>query len=300
VAAPSPGPLRAWLLAARFRTLPASLAPVLVGTAIAAGQGALRPGVAATCLAAALLLQLASNFVNDAADFERGADHGARVGPPRAAQSGWLTPRALRTGALLALGLAAVLGLGLVLIGGWPIALAGAAALLAAWAYTGGPWPLGYHGLGDPLVFVFFGLCAVAGTAFLQTGSLDSTVLASAAPIGLLATAILAVNNLRDLATDRAAGKRTLAVRLGERGARHYTTALVWGAYASLPVLGFAGAPLLAALAPLVTLPLALPVLRALRRERGVALNPVLGATARLELAFAAALAAGWVLGSPT
>jgi 1,4-dihydroxy-2-naphthoate octaprenyltransferase len=277
--------------------LPASVAPVLVGTAVAAGQGGFRPLPALACLTSALLLQLGTNFVNDYADFEHGADEAGRLGPPRAAHSGWLLPRSLRRGAVLVLGAAAAVGAYLVVLGGWPIALGGALAVLAAWAYTAGPWPLGYHGLGDPLVFVFFGLFAVGGTHAVQVGAWSAAALLTAVPVGLLATAILAVNNLRDLPTDARAGKRTLAVRLGPAGARRYTAGLLVGAYASLAPLPFAGAPALAALLPLMTLPLAVPVWSAVRRVSGRALNPVLGAAARLELAVAAAMALGWWLG---
>lgn len=294
VDAGAPGRLEAWWRAARPATLPASAAPVLVGSAVAVAGGALRPGRAAAALGAALLLQVAANFVNDYADHERGADGSGRLGPPRAAQQGWLRPAALKRGAALALVGAALLGLPLVVVGGWPIAVGGALAVGAAWAYTDGP-ALGYRGLGDPLVFVFFGLFAVAGTTWVELGSLPAGALASAAPVGLLATAILAVNNLRDREGDAAAGKRTLAVRLGERGARRYTAGLVVASYAALVPVWLAGGAL-PALLPLASLPLAVAWAVELRRSRGPALNPLLAATARLELVVAALLALGWLL----
>ncbi len=290
---PEPGSLGAWHAAARPATLPASLVPVAVGTAVAVAQEAGRFVPAMACLTAAVSLQLATNFVNDYADFERGTDDEDRLGPPRAAQQGWLTPSALRIGAGFALGLAALVGLYGIAVGGWPIAVAGALALLCAWAYTGGPYPLGYHGFGDPLVFIFFGGFAVVGTHWLQAGAASSGAFASALPLGFLATALIAVNNLRDRPTDVAAGKRTVAVRLGERRARRYTAGLVLAAYGSLPLIALAGAGWLAAL-PLATIPLAIPVLQAIRDASGRALNNTLARTGRLELAFGAALVASW------
>ena len=186
---PRPGSLRAWLRAARPATLPASAVPVAVGTSVAVAEDGERVFPALTCLAVAVSLQLASNFVNDYADFERGTDDADRLGPPRAAQRGWLTPRQLRVGAAAALGVAALGGLHGLALGGLPIALAGALALVCAWAYTAGPYPLGYHGFGDALVFVFFGIFAVVGTHWVQAvedidgrlaelACLESTILA--------------------------------------------------------------------------------------------------------------------------
>ena len=294
-APPAPGSAGAWWRAARPATLPASVVPVAVGSAVAAAERELRPGVAAACLAGAVLLQLASNFVNDYADHARGADGDDRLGPPRAAQQGWLTPAALRGGAALCLVGAAAVGAWLVALGGWPIAVGGTLAVLCAWAYTGGPLPLGYRGLGDPLVFVFFGLFAVAGTHFLQAGTTTPLAWAAALPIGLLATLLLAVNNLRDRAGDERAGKRTVAVRLGEAGARSYACGLLAGAYAALLGVVAAGAGTWALLA-LGSLPLAAPVWRSVRRAEGAALNVTLARAGRLEAAFGALLALGVVL----
>lgn len=294
LAGEAPGRWESWWRALRPATLPASAAPVLVGAAVAIRAGADRPARAAAALGAALLLQIAANLVNDYADHERGADGAGRLGPPRAAAQGWLSTAALRRGALVALAGAAALGLPLVRAGGWPIALGGVLALVSAWAYTAGP-ALGYRGLGDVLVFAFFGLFAVCGTSRVVLGAVPAAALASALPVGLLATAILAVNNLRDRDGDAAAGKRTLAVRLGERGARRYTAALVVASYPCLAGVWLCGGGL-AALLPLATWPLARRWLAALRAGRGSTLNPLLAATARLELAFAALLALGWVL----
>lgn len=287
--------MRAWLLTARPKTLPASLAPVLLGTAVAFAEGRARPLTALTCLAVALLLQLAANFVNDYADFERGSDGAQRLGPPRAAQQGWLSVRQLKRAAALALALAALGGLPLVAIGGAPILAGGALALLCAVAYTAGPRPLAYHGLGDPAVFVFFGLLATAGTHYVQAGALSGAALASGVCIGFLATALLAVNNLRDIEGDAATGKRTLAVRFGERGARRYTAALLALAYAMTALPAWLGAGPFAAL-PLLSLPLAVPLWRDIFGVTGASLNRTLAGVARLELAFGALLAAAFVL----
>ncbi len=215
----SPG--RAWLLAARPATLPAAAVPVLVGTMAAASQGApLRSLVFAVTLASALLIQVGTNFANDYSDFHRGADHEGRLGPVRVTQSGLLSQAAVRRGIVTAFGAAALLGLYLAWVGGWPIVIIGVLSILCGLAYTGGPWPFGYHGLGDLFVFIFFGLVAVSGSAYLQSGQWSRLALAAAVPIGLLVTDVLVVNNLRDIGTDAAAGKRTLAVRIGARGAR--------------------------------------------------------------------------------
>jgi 1,4-dihydroxy-2-naphthoate octaprenyltransferase len=288
----------AWLLAVRPRTWPASLVPVGVGTAVAAAEGRARPGVALAALATALALQVGSNLANDVYDFERGADSEARRGPLRVTQAGLLTPRAVRAGMGVAFALAAAAGLVLVARGGWPIAALGVLALLAAWAYTGGPLPLGYLGLGDPLVFVFFGLAAVAGSHYVQAGGLSALALAAALPLGLLATAILAVNNLRDRETDLAAGKRTLAARLGDLASRRYYALLVLGSYAVLPLLVVAGAPVAAALLPLLSLPIAWPLLRRVARPtEDDRLNETLAGTARLLAIHGALLVAGLLAG---
>lgn len=290
------GSARAWLLAARPATLSAGAVPVAVGTALAAaeGRGALLP--ACVALAGALWIQIGANLANDAADFERGADTHERTGPARAAQLGLLSPHALRAGTAVAFALAALCGAYLVVAGGWPIAVGGSLALLAGYAYTAGPLPLGYRGLGDLLVFVFFGVFAVVGTHYVQAGEPSLLALAASLPVGLLAVAILAVNNLRDIDSDRRADKRTLAVRLGERGARRYTAALLGASYASLLVFAAAGAPFASVLLPLASAPRAFGLWQRLRTARGSALNRELVATARLQLAFAALLALGLLL----
>ncbi len=284
---------RAWLAAARPRTLAAAVAPVAVGTAVAARAGAADGSIAAAALAGALLLQVGTNLVNDWGDARRGADGPDRLGPRRAVQSGWLTPGDVLRGALAAFAAATLVGAWLVARGGWPIAGIGVGGLLAAVAYTAGPFPLAYHGLGEAFVFLFFGPLAVCGTELLQTGRASGLGLAAAVPVGCLATAILLVNNVRDVDTDRRAGKRTIVVRLGRPAGRVLYTAMLAVAAAAVVVLAVGlGAP--AVLAPLVAVPLMRAPLAAVRRRTdGPSLNAALAATARLHLVFGLLLAAG-------
>ena len=294
----APGWVRVWMLAARVRTLPAAAAPVVVGTGAAIGTGQFRLFPALAALVGALLLQIGANFANDLFDFLRGADTAERVGPLRVTQAGLLTPRQMRTGMGAVFGAAAVIGVYLIVVGGWPVALIGLTAILAAIAYTGGPFPLGYHGLGELFVFLFFGLAAVGGTYEVQAGTVHPVAWWAAAPIGLLAVAIIVVNNLRDIATDRAAGKRTLAVRLGERWTRAEYIALLAIAYLIPPLMWVTGIAASAwVLLALFSLPLAPPLIRRLLRERGRALNGVLAGTAQLELVYGLLFALGLALG---
>ncbi len=284
----------AWWLAARPATLTAAVAPVLVGIAVVARDGAARPLAAGAALLTALLLQIGANFANDLFDFEKGADTEERLGPTRAVQSGLLSPSQMRTGTLWAFGAAALAGLVLVALGGWPIAVLGALAIAAGLGYTAGPWPLGYHGLGDLTVFFFFGVVAVAGTGFVQTHHLSALALAAALPMGFLVTSILAVNNLRDIDTDVRAGKRTLAVRMGRTNARRYTAALIGGAYPALAVLGIAFDTSAGILLPLLTLPWAARLMRTvLSRDDAPSLNGALVGCARLHAGFGTLLALG-------
>lgn len=224
--------LRAWLLATRPKTLPAALAPVLVGTALAASQGPWRPDLALGCLAGAMLLQIGCNFANDAGDALRDADTPERLGPQRAVASGLITVRAMLTGAGLTLLLAAAVGGWLAAESGWQLWIVGLVSVVAALAYTLGPVPLAYVGLGDLFVLLFFGFAAVLGAAWVQAPQwpLPLAWWACAAAVGLQATALIAINNLRDIATDAPVGKRTVAVRLGDRGTRLYHLLLHLGA----------------------------------------------------------------------
>ena len=285
-------------MAVRPPTLPAAVGPVLVGLAVGLAHGAFRPLTAAAALGVALLLQVAANLANDLFDFRSGADTPDRLGPPRAAALGLLTQRELGAGIVVVLGLAGLVGLYLVSIGGLPILLLGLLAMVSALAYTGGPWPYGYHGLGEVFVFAFFGLVAVAGTTYLQTGRLELLAIAAAIPIGAIVTSILVVNNLRDIGTDRRAAKRTLAVCLGERATVLEYVLLLAVAYASpvaLVALGWAGPP---ALLPLASVPLAVPLVRSVQGGGDPRrLNPVLRGTARLSLVFAVLFAIGLAVG---
>ena len=280
---PAPGAARAWLLAARPQTLPAALAPVVVGTACAHAAGGARALPAVAAAAGALLLQIAANFANDVFDFENGADREDRLGPPRAVQTGLISPRQMRRALAVTLAAALAIGVYLTAVAGWPIIALGLLSMAGAVAYTGGPYPLGYHGLGDVMVLGFFGFAAVGGTAFVQVGALPPLALLAAVPVGALATAILVVNNLRDRTTDAATGKRTLAVRLGARGARAEYALLLGAAYAvPIALAADRARPLL--LLPLATVPWAAVLVRRLGRADGAALNPLLPRTARLLL----------------
>jgi 1,4-dihydroxy-2-naphthoate octaprenyltransferase len=243
-----------------------------------------RAGPALAALVGALLLQIGANFANDVFDFEKGADTAERIGPTRAVQAGLITPKAMRGGMAVVFLLALALGAYLTSVAGPLILAIGIASILSAIAYTGGPYPLGYHGLGDVFVLIFFGFVAVGGTALVQLGRVPELALFAALPVGSLATAILVVNNLRDIETDRRAGKRTLAARFGERFALGEYALLLAVAYV-VPVLLFLterSGPFV--LLPWASAPLAIALLRAVRRERGRALNPILGRTAMLVL----------------
>lgn len=288
---------RAWLMASRPRTLPAAVAPVVVGTALAAQAGTLRPLAALAALAAALLIQIGSNFANDLGDYYRGADVPDRVGPTRVTSAGLLTPRQVLAGLAVVFGLAAVCGLYLIYLGGWPILAVGILSIVAAVAYTAGPLPFGYYGLGDLGTFVFFGLAAVVGTYYVQAHHAPPLVWLAAAPMGSLVTAILVVNNIRDADTDRQVGKRTLAVLLGRRGARVEYVLLLVVAY-MIPFILWLGYDLRPwVLLPLLTLPLAIRQTRAVFTILGPALNRTLAGTAQLAVAYAAAFAVGVMAG---
>ena len=297
-----PTPRRIWWLAIRPTTLPAAVAPVLVGLGAALGVGApFRADTAVACLGVALLLQVAANLANDLSDFHRGADTPDRTGPLRVAAAGLVTPRQLQVAITVVLALAGVVGLYLVSVGGVVLLGLGALAMVATLAYTGGPWPYGYRGLGEVFVFAFFGLVAVVGTAYLQTLRLESIFWLAAIPIGSLITGILVVNNLRDIPTDRAAAKRTLAVTFGEGFAKAEYLVLL-GLAAAIPVVLLVtrqSGP--AVLLPLLSGALALEPVRLVARfktgDDRRSLNLVLKATARLSLVYGALFAVGLALG---
>jgi 1,4-dihydroxy-2-naphthoate octaprenyltransferase len=289
-------PLHVWLLASRPRTLPAAVAPVAVGTALAFAAGQFRFGPAAAALLGALLLQIGVNLANDYFDFRAGIDTPDRLGPLRVTQSGLLAPESVKHGMIATFCLAGAVCLYLVAVAGWPVMLVGVLAILSALGYSGGPYPLASHGLADLFVFLFFGLVAVGGTYYVQTLALNARVFWAATPVGLLITAILVVNNLRDIATDGRTGKQTLAVRLGPQGARLEYALLVAAAYA-VPAAGWlAGATPFWGLLCFLSFPSALQLIQRIAGARGAALNPVLGATANLALGFSLLLALGLIL----
>jgi 1,4-dihydroxy-2-naphthoate polyprenyltransferase len=299
--ASAPSIARAWLLAIRPATLTAALGPVAVGTGLAAADGAFDASVALAALLGATFIQIGTNLYNDYADFKKGADTDERLGPARAVQRGWLGPEQVRAGAAVSFGIASLFGGYLILVAGWPILVIGLLSLLSGVLYTGGPAPLAYTGLGDLFVILFFGFAAVCGTYYAQALALAPATYAGAGAVGLLATAILVVNNLRDRHTDAKAGKRTLVVRFGERfGRREYVLCIVLSylLVAAVPAVSMAQGLTVAWgwLLPWLTLPLAIHQTRQVLGTDGAALNPHLGGTARVGLLFSLLLALGVTL----
>jgi 1,4-dihydroxy-2-naphthoate octaprenyltransferase len=288
-----PPSFQIWLQAARPRTLPAAVAPVLAGSALAWHDGGFRAAAALACLAFALLVQTGTNFANDYYDHKKGADTAGRVGPRRAVAAGWVRPGTMRAAMWLVFAAAFLAGLTLLRFGGWPLLAIGAASILCGIAYTGGPFPLAYHGLGDVFVFVFFGLVAVGATYFVQTGALTPDAVPVASAIGLLSVNILLVNNYRDMETDAEAGKRTLVVRFGRGVARaqfRVSLALALGMTVVLRARGFSAWVLL----PLLLAPLGISHARRLRRDTMPAQQiALLGDTGKLLALYALLLAAG-------
>ena len=274
------------MLAIRPRTLPAAAAGIVMGAALAWRDGFFRLDASLVCLFTALLLQIGSNLANDVFDFERGTDTAERLGPTRVTQAGMLTPRQVKAGMAVVFGLSAMLGLYLAWLGGWAILILGVAAILSAIAYTGGPFPLGYYGLGDIFVFIFFGLVSVAGTYYIQAGTVTPAVWWMTVPPGLIVTAILVVNNLRDLEHDRKAGKHTLAVRLGEKGAMvQYTACMVVAYLVLIPAVGLNLIPWTTLLACL-SLPIAWQATQVVLTQKGRPLNAALAKTGQTSLVF--------------
>jgi len=297
-ATPVPGriPARVWTQAIRPRTLSAGAMPVLLGIALAYGKGVGRALPALAALLGALLIQIGTNLANDYYDFKRGADTSERLGPVRVTQSGLIPPATVLFAALLCFGAATAVGFYLVALAGWPILALGLLSLLAGFAYTGGPFPLGYLGLGDIFVFLFFGLAAVAGTYYVQANHLTQAVWFAAAAAGSLGTALLVVNNLRDVVTDARAGKRTLVVRFGVRAARIEYCALLLIAFLAPILLWVSGLAKAWVLLAMISLPLAIAPLRRVLNQSGADLNPALGETARLQIAFGVLFALGlWI-----
>ena len=268
-----------WWLAIRPKTLPAAASGVVMGSALAWADGSFQIGPVSAALCVALLLQIGSNVANDVFDFERGADTSERQGPLRVTQAGLLTPAQVKRGMWVIFGLAAMCGLYLATLRGWVIIAIGLAAILSAIAYTGGPFPLGYYGLGDVFVFIFFGIVAVTGTYYVQAGSVSLAAWWMSVPVGLIITAILVVNNLRDIENDRVAGKHTLAARLGVRGARVEYVLCMAIAYLLLPVLVLLNIVPVFSLLAWLSIPIAWKTLRVVFTQEGRPLNAALAGT---------------------
>jgi 1,4-dihydroxy-2-naphthoate octaprenyltransferase len=284
-------------MAARLRTLPAAVAPVLVGTALAGFAHVFHPLRLIAALLASIFIQVGTNLSNDYSDARRGADTEDRLGPVRVTAGGLVPPQRVLVATYVSFGLAVLFGVYLIAVAGWQLLIVGAASILAGVLYTGGPRPYGYEGLGEVFVFLFFGIVAVAGSYFVQVKHLHWEAFALAVPVGLLAAAILVVNNVRDIDTDRRAGKNTLAVRLGRSRARRLYAAMVYLAYVLAPVTWLFG-PLHAwVLLPWLTLPLAVSLVRLVASHTdGPTLNQALAKTGMLQLAFCVLLSAGLLL----
>ena len=283
-----------WVVGARPRTLPAAVVPVLVGTAAAHHVGALSPWRFGCALVVAVAIQVATNYVNDYADGQRGTD-AVRVGPVRLVASGLATAKQVKTAAAAAFIVAAGAGAALAFAVGWPVLVIGAVSMAAGWAYTAGPKPYAYYGLGEVFVFVFFGLVATVGSTYVQLERMTSLAWLAAVPVGLWATALIVVNNLRDIPTDRDAHKNTLAVRLGDKRTRALYCALIVGSFVCVPFIG-ASRPW-AALTFVGVVLARKPVVTVLSGARGRDLIAVLGATAQVQLAAGVLLATGLYLG---
>ncbi|HEU4658047.1 MAG TPA: 1,4-dihydroxy-2-naphthoate polyprenyltransferase [Capillimicrobium sp.] len=287
--------MRIWLMAARLRTLPAAIAPVLVGTALAGHDGEFDVFAFLAALLGALFIQVGTNLSNDYSDARRGADTEDRLGPVRVTAGGLVPPKQVLVATYVTFGLAVLCGIYLIVKAGPVLLLIGAASILAGVLYTGGPRPYGYEGLGEVFVFLFFGVVAVTGSYFVQVESLVWQAFVAAIPVGLIASAILVVNNVRDLETDRRAGKKTLAVRMGRERTRVLYAAMLALAYVALVPLVAGLSPWV--LLPLITVPIALRLTAIVRRRTdGPSLNEALAGTGMLQLAFCVLLAGGMLL----
>ncbi len=286
--------VRIWVMAARVRTLPAAIAPVLVGTSLALGAGRFRALAFVAALLGAIFIQVGTNLSNDYSDARRGADTEDRLGPVRVTAGGLVPPRQVLIATYVTFGLAVGCGAYLIAVAGWELLAVGAASILAGVLYTGGPRPYGYEGLGEIFVFLFFGVVAVAGSYFVQVQELPWQPFVCAVPVGLLASAILVVNNVRDLETDRRAGKRTLAVRFGREHTRVLYTAMLVVAFLVAPLPWLLGSMTAWLLLPWLAAPLAVAVARVVRtRTDGPSLNGALARTGMLQLVFCLLFAAG-------
>jgi len=289
-----PSAVRIWVMAARLRTLPAAIAPVLVGTSLALGNGTFHAVTFLAALLGAIFIQVGTNLSNDYSDARRGADTEDRLGPVRVTAGGLVPPSQVLIATYATFGLAVLCGIYLIAVAGWELLAVGAASILAGVLYTGGPRPYGYEGLGELFVFLFFGVVAVAGSYFVQVQQLPWEAFVCAVPVGLLASAILVVNNVRDIETDRRAGKRTLAVRLGRERTRNLYTAMLAAAFIAAPLPWPLGSMDAWLLLPWLALPLAVALARVVRtRADGPSLNGALAKTGMLQLLFCLLYSAG-------
>jgi len=287
---------QAWILASRPKTLPAAAAPVIVATSLAIGDGVFQFWPAFAALIGALLIQIGTNFANDYYDFKKGTDTEERLGPTRVTQAGLLSPKEVKVGMWLIFGLAAVVGIYILIVGGWSIFILGILSIIFGIAYTGGPYPLGYNGLGDIFVFIFFGFVAVGGTYYIQAGTITPQVLWTSLPIGFLATAILVVNNFRDLEQDKIAGKRTLAVRFGKK-ITQLEYFLLLGLSYLVPFILWANSLTSAwILLVFLSFPLAYSLSKDMVEKRGRELNKTLAGTGKLELIFGILFSIGYLI----
>lgn len=293
----SPGPIKVWWLAARPKTLTAATVPIAVGTALAYTHGKMQPLAALMALLGALFIQIGTNFANDLFDFKKGTDTEERLGPMRVTSAGLVKPNQIAIATALSMTMAFVCGIYLIVVAGWPLLAVGLISIFCGIIYTGGPFPLAYNALGDVFVFLFFGIVATVGTYYVQALALDPMAFFYACQVGALGTAILIVNNLRDIVTDKKSRKITTAVLMGPKATRAFYVLMVTFAYL-VPVIGVValGSPLTVLLAWL-SLPLGIKAVRALYASEGVALNPVLGQTAKLQLVSGLLLALGIALG---
>jgi 1,4-dihydroxy-2-naphthoate polyprenyltransferase len=295
VSSERPSALRIWLMAARPRTLPAAVAPVLVGTALAATQGTFKPLTFVAAMLGALFIQVGTNLSNDYSDARRGADTEDRLGPVRVTAGGLVPPKQVLRATYIAFGAAVLAGVYLIATAGWELLLIGIASILAGVLYTGGPRPYGYEGLGEVFVFTFFGIVAVTGSYYVQAEELPWDAFVLAVPVGLLASAILVVNNVRDLETDRRAGKRTLAVRIGRERTRTLYAVMLVVAYVVLVALVWELSPWV--LLPVLSAPIAVRLARTVRTHAdGPTLNQALAGTGMLQLVFCLLLSVGILL----
>ena len=291
------GSLKHWIMASRLRTLPAAIAPVLIGCAMVLADGQVHALSAAAALTGAILIQIGTNYANDYFDFINGADNEKRVGPTRATAAGLITPGAMRAAFILTFALTVPITAYLAVRGGWPVVVIGVTSVISGILYTGGPRPLGYMGLGDIFVLVFFGPVAVAGTYYVQALSVTPAVIVAGLAPGLISTAILVVNNLRDMKTDAEVGKNTLAVRFGPTFARYeYLLCILVAAAVPVILALWTGSHWPAAAAALILIP-ARPIVSSMWSDEGRALDPNLARTGRLLAMYSALFSVGWVLG---